>query len=52
MASVYSMDGKWVASQSIGNNKTIVNVEELSKGIYMLQVKNGEQVFNSTFIKE
>jgi hypothetical protein len=52
MASVYSMDGKWIASQSVKNNKTIVNVEELSKGIYMLQVKNGEQVFNSTFIKE
>jgi hypothetical protein len=51
-ASVFSIDGKMVATQAINNSKSEMNISSIIKGMYVLQIKNGEQLLTSKFIKE
>ncbi len=51
-ASLYSIDGKLVASLPIHNVSTSMNIAGLTKGIYILQINNGDQFLTSKFIKE
>lgn len=51
-ASIFSIDGKLVATQAINNTKSEMNISSITKGMYVLQIKNGEQLLTSKFIKE
>lgn len=51
-ASLFSIDGKLVATQPIHNVSTSMNIAGLTNGIYILQINNGDQFLTSKFIKE
>jgi hypothetical protein len=51
-ASIYSVVGNLISSHEINGNKTEINIQNLPKGVYVLQIKNGNQVNTSKFIKE
>lgn len=51
-ASILSMDGKLMSSQPIQSLKTMLNTAALTKGLYILNVTNGEQHLTSKFSKE
>ena len=51
-AIIYDMSGKQVLVNTLNNTENQVNIESLPNGIYMIQLINGSQVFNSKFSKE
>ena len=51
-AQIISIDGKLVATQAINAIKTNLNISTIAKGLYVLQIKNGEQLLTTKFIKE
>ena len=51
-ACIFSIDGKLITSQSIESLQAIINTESLTKGMYVLHIKNGGQSLTSKFIKE
>jgi hypothetical protein len=51
-ATIFSIDGKMVSAFPISNLNTTLNIGSITKGLYVLQIKNGEQLLTSKFIKE
>jgi len=51
-ASILSIDGKLITSTPIHTLKTMLNTASLTKGVYILNVSNGEQHLTSKFSKE
>jgi hypothetical protein len=52
IATIFSIDGKAIVSKNIINNITEINVEQLPKGMYVLQLKNNSYVSSIKIIKE
>jgi len=48
---IYNMQGAVVSSEIIGSNISQVDVSGLPAGIYVVKVKNGEQILQQKFIK-
>jgi hypothetical protein len=48
---IYNMQGAVVSSEVIGSNISQVDVSGLPAGIYVVKVKNGEQILQQKFIK-
>lgn len=49
-AFVYNTSGQIVLSDRVSNNS--LNVNTLSKGIYLLRIKQRDKIYNGTFIKQ
>ena len=49
--SIYNMQGEMIKTEKVESNLTQVNVASLSAGIYLVTVKNGEQIVHERFIK-
>ena len=52
MVSVYSVEGKLLFSQKIKSGKNEIELAHLEKGIYLLQLTNGNQNGIAKFVKE
>ncbi|MEO6903213.1 MAG: T9SS type A sorting domain-containing protein [Bacteroidia bacterium] len=50
--SIYSIQGQLMIQQPIMQSKTEINVNQLTKGIYILMLNNGEKTSVARFIKE
>jgi hypothetical protein len=48
---IYSMEGKLIQVESILKHKQNINVDSLSKGIYLIKIHNGENHYQTKFIK-
>ncbi len=48
---IYSIEGKLIQSETISSPIQNINVSKLSQGIYLLRVKNGNQQYQTKFIK-
>jgi hypothetical protein len=49
---VYSLNGELLINQNLASAQQIVNVNELNKGIYLVQVSNGTKTYVQKFIKD
>jgi hypothetical protein len=50
--SIFSIVGNLIFSQEVISLKTELNIENLAKGVYVLQVKNGDKMTTAKFVKE
>jgi hypothetical protein len=51
-ASVYSIIGELIFKENIKHNNSSLNIEHLESGIYILQIKNGDKITTTKFIKD
>jgi hypothetical protein len=49
---IYNVLGERVSQSEIINQKSEINVAGLAKGVYMVELKNGQKVFRAKFVKE
>lgn len=49
---IFNNMGQLVKTISFRNDQNTINVSELKKGIYFLQIHSGQQIYNSRFIKK
>ena len=49
---IYSLDGKLVKSAQTSDTETIINVGDLSNGIYMIRITNDKGVVTKRIVKE
>lgn len=50
-ASVYSVDGKMVYSETINSSNAQLNIQDLVAGMYLLELNNDGQIWTSKFLK-
>jgi hypothetical protein len=50
-AAIYSLEGKLILIKPIEKNHQVINVDALSKGIYIIKIQNGKKQYQTKLIK-